>query len=374
MLAGSNEHWAYMAGDPRYNWTLREEPPMDEQPQLSRLDCANAVIEESNADPLLAAKVRGLMVGYDAKWANQQWNVVSVEEQFLLPIVNPESLRQSRTYKHAGKVDGIIELNDRTYLLEHKTCSEDITRPDAPYWRRLTIDAQVSGYVLAYWQMGRKLDGTMYDVIRKPGIRPKQLTKAEMTSALMHDTHYGQPVSREDKRRLISDNIESPAMFSARLAADTLERPDWYFQRRSVPRLDQELADYSLELWETADEIRLAKASGRHFRNPGACMNYGTPCKFLGICSGHEDIDGGRWGRKTNVHSELNLNGNGLDVLTNTSMQMFKTCRRKFHYEYELGLQREDAEDSEALVFGDLMHRALAAWWLMPDSVPLEVA
>ena len=41
-------------------------------------------------------------------------------------------------------------------------------------------------------------------------------------------------------------------LFEIRLAADTLQRPDWYYQRRPIPRLDHELIEFVGELWDVS--------------------------------------------------------------------------------------------------------------------------
>jgi hypothetical protein len=92
-------------------------------------------------------------------------------------------------------------------------------------------------------------------------------------------------------------------------------------------------------------------------------MSYGTPCKFLGICSGHDTPESDRWTRKQQVHNELDLEVDGRSVLTNSRIRCFQTCRRKHFYEYELGLSRVDEEEREALFFGGLWHATLDAWW-----------
>ena len=136
--------------------------PMETTPAL---EAAFNAIDDSigpdadDAQQLIAAKCRGLMYGYDARWANAGWETLSVEKVFHLPVINPETGHPSRSFTHAGKYDGIIAYEGRPYLLEHKTCSEEIADVDAPYWKRLTIDSQVSGYVLANWQDGQKMTG-----------------------------------------------------------------------------------------------------------------------------------------------------------------------------------------------------------------------
>lgn len=333
---------------------------------MSPLELALEAIrtEVVNADesPLFAS-ISGLLVGYDARWRGMTWRTVEVEEEFQVPITNPETGRNSRTFTFAGKVDGVVEADGRQYLLEHKTASEEIADPNSPFWRRLAIDAQVSGYALAYWQLGRKFAGTLYDVIRKPTIRQRELTKAEVKEAVELGIYNGFEVTPDDRSRLAGgDKRESPKMFASRLACDAIANPDKYFQRRNVPRLDAELAEYAQELWDTADEIRQSRNHGRHYRNPNACMAYNSPCEYLPLCSGHESEDSGAYRKRESRHSELPSISDGLNVLSNSRMSCYRQCRRKHHLRYEVGLER-DAEDREPLIYGRLVHIGLEAWW-----------
>lgn len=297
-------------------------------------------LDTCQAEPLALATAKALIAGYHHRWSNSGWTACGVENEYHLPIVNPDSGRSSRTLTQAGKMDGLAEYGGKKFLLEHKTASEAIDDPAAPYWRRLDIDAQVSHYVLAQWQHGQKLDGALYDVIRKPGIRPK-LTKARV--------------------------VETPAEFAERLLADTLERPEWYFQRKTIYRQDSQILEYSQELWEVAEEIRLARAGNRHYRNSGACMNWNRPCEFLPICSGHDTPDSDRWTKRESLHTELPVLENCLlttkDILTHSRIACFKLCRRKHFYRYEMGIERRDKQEADALTFGTLFHQALAFWW-----------
>jgi hypothetical protein len=93
-------------------------------------------------------------------------------------------------------------------------------------------------------------------------------------------------------------------------------------------------------------------------------MLYGSPCKFLGVCSGHDTAESDNWKKKEHVHNELDgIDGDGRDVLTNSRIRCFQTCKRKHYYQYELGIERIDAEEREALAFGTLYHAGLEAWW-----------
>ncbi len=329
------------------------------------LKSAIDAINEQQADPLLSAKARALMRGYDARWSGNEWSRISEEEMFQLPIINPETGAASRTFTHAGKYDGIIlSHRDREWLLEHKTCSEDIEDPAASYWKRLQIDSQVSGYVLSNWQLGRKLEGTLYDVIRKPGIRPKKIPKAEQAVIVQHGKYHEFDVPH-DLRMAVSggQDSECPRLFEMRLARECIDEPLRYFQRRPIPRLDDDLLEYAGELWDVAQTIMDARRTERHYRNSAACVTFNSPCEYLSICSGFDSSDSDRWRKSKQVHDELDLQNDGRSVLTNSRIKCFQTCRRKHYLRYELGIRRVDTEEREALVFGALLHQGLAAWW-----------
>lgn len=340
---------------------------------MTALEAACRVVDAALGDTpdemamLAHAKVRGLMVGYDARWSGADWSLVSKEETIIQPIVNPATSRTSRTFRQGGKHDGHIAGFGKRLLLEHKTCSEDIADPNATYWSRLTIDSQLSTYMLQSWQAGERLDGVLYDVIRKPEIRPKKLTKDQVREIDHVGTYMGFVVPERYRALAKAGNLEREtyALYELRVARACLDDPARYFQRRDISRLDQELLEHAYETWEIADEIRRARLSDRlPYRNSNACMNYGRPCAFLGLCSGHDTPDSDRWTREEQVHPELDgLEGDTRDILTNSRMKTFQTCRRQHHFKYELGLRRVDETEGEALYLGTVMHQALEAWW-----------
>lgn len=328
------------------------------------IDAIDLHATDDERGQLIAAKCRGLMHGYDARWRDAGWQTVSVEEEFQLPVVNPQTGRASRLWKQAGKFDGIITYGGQNYLLEHKTTSEDVSDPDAPYWRRLAIDSQVSTYVLANWQAGRALHGTVYDVIRKPNIAPRKLSKADRANIVANGLYYGGKVPDYIRTEIAAgDDRECTTLYALRLASDTKERPEWYFQRQTIPRLDHEVMEWVRELWDVSQEISNANRLDRHYRNSDSCMQYNSPCQFLGICSGHDNPDSGNWVQRANVHPELNVD-DSRGILTNSRIRCFQSCRRKHFFRYQLGLERRDEEEKEALYFGSLLHCALEAWWL----------
>lgn len=329
-----------------------------------------AIDQRTNYDDakqaLIAAKCRGLMLGYDARWSHVRFEVISVEEVIITPLVNPDSDRTSRTFTLAAKKDATVRYENQTVLIDHKSTSDDIQDPNSPYWRQLMIEAQPSHYMLMDHLLGNKVDYAIWDVMRKPGIKPKDISKADHEKAAITGEYCGYQLTHETLAYLRAGNKhENDEMYTARLADDcTNQRPGWYFQRRAVPRLDNQLEEHAREVWQLGQELINARAAKRWPRNSGACMNYGRPCMYLGICSGQDSIDSGRWQQKELVHVELpELPGDGRDVLTFSRLKVLQTCRRKHQLQYELGIERVDEEEAEALYFGTLWHSALEAWF-----------
>lgn len=334
---------------------------------LAAVDAAiPAAADESSQ--VVVAKCRGLIRGYDARWKNSGYVTLCAERILFAPLVNPETSAKSRTFDVGGKLDVIATYEGRNVLIDHKTSSQDIADPDSPYWRQLVVEGQPSHYGILGWANGCKFESTIWDVIRRPSISPKKLTKAEIASVVSTGRYFGDAV--DDATCLLfsqsATDRETLSMYESRLAHDcTHERPDWYFQRRPIPRVDHELIEYAGQLWDISQDIISTRQHNRHHKNSGACMLYGTPCKYLGICSGHDTPDSGNWREKSHTHAELKLSDaeSGREVLTNSRVRCFQTCKRKHYYEYECCIEQVDEEEREVLFFGTTIHLALESWW-----------
>jgi hypothetical protein len=342
---------------------------MDSKPLSAALEVLRPYLASPQpGQALIAAKCIALMRGYAYRWRDSPFLIDEVETVVVGDLYNIGTEAKSRTFRSGGKLDvrARERVTERRVLIDHKTCSQDIADPNAPYWRQLSIEGQVSHYMLLLWQQGLNVDYGLWDVLRKPSIAPKLLAKKDKLEVLATASYYQDPLSRDELSEFEAGDRETLPMYTSRLAYDCMhERPEWYLQRRQVPRLDNEIAEYAEELWGHSQDIILARRVNRHPRNSGACMNYGSPCKFLGICSGHDTPDSANWQVKAQVHVELpTLDGDGRDVLTNSRIRTFQTCRRKHFYQYELGIEKNDEEEREALWFGTLYHLGLEQFFL----------
>lgn len=341
---------------------------------MNALQSALEAIDSSEADAIAKAKCRALIVGYDNRWNSAGYATISAEEPYHLPVINPDTGAQSKSFEQVGVFDGMVEFDGRIYCREGKTTSEDISDPNATYWRRLTIDAQVSKYALANWQAGRKIDGTLYDVVRKPTIRPKKLSKQDRVAITSLGTYCHGKVSQDTQDDIVAGlESENAELYELRLTADVLAEPQKYYARRIIPRLDNEILEWAGDLWDLTQDLLATKRRGRWPKTSAACMSYGSPCEFLGICSGHDTADSDRWQKRQTASERLGIE-TAKTPISHSALSCFQRCKKQYYFRYELGIERVDEEEKEALMFGSLWHIAMEAWWLsfLPEESEVQ--
>lgn len=205
---------------------------------------------------------------------------------------------------------------------EIKTTSEDVS-PGSVYWRRLTLDSQVSGYLAAAKALGYDAAGVQYDVLRKTGLRPKQGETAES--------------------------------YEQRIVQQIGEDPDRYYARGVIVRTEMELEEHAADVWQVAELIRSARNSGRWPRYVGACMTYNTPCDYWSVCAEGGDVMGPLY------RTAPPMVGSRLPVLSASALTTWRQCPRKYYYANELR-RRRVAGESKPLWFGKLIHAAVQAF------------
>lgn len=215
--------------------------------------------------------------------------------------------------RYCGKIDAIVRLGDgRVAVLEYKTTQADID-PGSDYWLRLRIDSQISGYVVAGRMLGFPIETVLYDVTCKPGIKPKQVpildeaglkividaqgtrcykdaTKKQLAAGQTHGDPYQS--ANADEGRFLKSRVETPVEFGDRLRADIAARPEIYYARQEVPRLDRDLALWKKEIVADKHFIEYSRWRGVFPRNTSACVTRYT-CEFFKLCqNGWEPGDG----------------------------------------------------------------------------------
>ena len=263
----------------------------------NRLDAALSVIADKSTDPFDRVRAEELIRGYDIRWGQENYQTVLVEAQFETDLINPTTNRPSQTWRLGGKVDAIVvDDKARKLLVEHKTTSEDIT-PGSEYWRRLKMDLQVSIYFAGASALGHEAETCLYDVIRKPGLKPLKATPLEGRKYTKAGTLYANQ----------RENDETLDEFRLRYAESIAADPNAFFQRGEVVRLESEMSDALFDIWQTAQQLRESELAGRAPRNPEACTRYGRTCPYFDVCTGSASLDDETRFRKSETHPELVL-------------------------------------------------------------------
>lgn len=202
---------------------------------------------------------------------------VAIEQSFAVPIVNPETGARTPSFVSAGMIDRIGKVpDDSEAVIERKTTSENI-EPDSAYWQALRNDPQISRYFLAASVIGHDITTVIYDVVKKPQIRPRDVAKAQRALANSDQRYYSLKLTEP------CPDHETPAMYGARLLADMTARPEHYFARKHIARTDGDLIEFQFDLWQTQQEIQQAMRTGRYYRNPASCLEPYT-CEYIGVC------------------------------------------------------------------------------------------
>lgn len=179
-----------------------------------------------------AATLYGLIGGYFRHYEG----AADVVQRMDAEIEFKMRIDGSRAFMAAGKIDGLGVLKDgRMALIEHKTCSEDISA-GAPYWERLRFNIQLGQYVEAARAHGWNVECVIYDVIRKPSIRMRQ--------------------------------NETPEEFGQRLLNDCAERPVFYFARCEVPIIEEHIQEFKIQREVICQNLLHCKRMARKAARP----------------------------------------------------------------------------------------------------------
>jgi hypothetical protein len=123
---------------------------------IDRRCAARAQDEDQKRDWHLAT---AMMRAYAERYAQEDFEVVALEHIFEGPIVNPATGAASRSFRLAGKVDGIIRTGEEYFILEHKCVTGDSRIYDYASGELLTVRdmarRQVAPVVLGIDDQGR---------------------------------------------------------------------------------------------------------------------------------------------------------------------------------------------------------------------------
>lgn len=235
------------------------------------------IIGESEGleDEFLQPKCIALLEGYARRYADEPLKVVFAEKQIKFDLLNHITREPREDFIMNSVLDRLLEdLREKNVLLETKTTTEEIEDPTAEYWKRLGMDSQLSTYFIGAAANGWPIDRCIYDVIRKPTIRPKK--------------------------------NETPQQFYERLAQDIIERPNFYYARREIPRINSELERTLIDINLIADAITYYHRVKSFPRHTNSCKSvYGT-CPYFKVCTNQISIhDPDHFVKLENKHREL---------------------------------------------------------------------
>ena len=262
---------------------------------------AEAVQHNRTLDEIQVATLSGMLAGYFSRYHGDTVAAMHPEVEFRYPILG------SRAFVAAGKIDGLCTLADgRLVLREYKTAGYDLS-PDSDYWLRLRCNIQIMQYVWAARQGGWDVHEVEYDVARKPMIAPKQIPAFDEQGRKIVNDAQGRRVFKSDnapresadaaKGYILVSAVETPEQFGDRLHEDATTRPDFYFQRREVPVLDDDLAEFLAQRLELARLVLSLRRASRKLPRPEQAWprNVGEMtcrwCEYAGFCLQNGRVD-----------------------------------------------------------------------------------
>lgn len=190
---------------------------------------------------------------------------------YEMPLLNPTTGRAMRAFRVAGKIDGIVPLGNK-----HAKVIEDkfVQQIQKVMIDKLPLDDQITEYVDALSRQGWTAE-VEYRHTRYPGINPEK------------------PKEYKKKPNYPGETLEE---FGERLAADLVERHDFYFNVQRLMFSTEHLEEYRLHRWMVAKEILERRAVAKKlgitawYKNPSVCGDWGG-CQFLALCCGVEDAE-----------------------------------------------------------------------------------
>lgn len=282
-------------------WHARMEARWNGKTYEEAFNDAIATAKAQELDELTVAKLSAMLAAYYHVWQEDPVKELHPEIQFH------NSLKDSRTFDVAGKIDGLGWMKDgRRVKIESKTTVESIDA-DSDYWLKLRADLQVTSYVAAARANKFTPEIILYDVARKPGISPKQIPTLDENGLKIVLGPDGQRVFKKDgspresadteKGYAVQSAIETPAQYCDRLYADILERPDFYFVRREVPVLDRDIEEFECQRIELGRLILNFRQAEKRVpikqlawpRNVGMVCRMG--CEYCAACLNNLEID-----------------------------------------------------------------------------------
>lgn len=249
-----------------------------------------------------------MAAAYDARHRADRDNfeVIGVEKEFRILLE-----ADAGEAEVAGKLDVLLRQRSdgSCWVLESKSTGEDID-PEATYWERLRLDAQISTYILAAETLaGQSIAGVIYDVAKKPSaprratpIESREYTQGKGCKPCGGKARGGvrgtgcaacAGTGWEEAPRLharMRDHDETVEEYQERIAEAIIAEPESWLRRVRVQRLAEGLDDDAGDVVASALLMQRAVELGHHPKNPSACRMYGRTCAYAAVCRGEASI------------------------------------------------------------------------------------
>jgi RecB family exonuclease len=213
--------------------------------------------------------------GYAERYGTEEFEVVEVEKEFVGEIRNPDTGRQSQTFRIAGKVDGIVRCHDGLYLLEHKTASTI----DASYLDKLWTDTQIALYCYYLRELGYPIVGVIYNVLLKSRLKQGKGETQEEYEVRHAELAAKNKSGKSTAKRQMPETDDE---FQSRLT-EWYSRPE-AFHREFIYLSEDRLAMLQDEVWEITQQYLDARRRGKWLLNTSNCFSYQRPCEYLAYC------------------------------------------------------------------------------------------
>ena len=217
-----------------------------------------------------------MMRGYATRYPAEDFEVVALERTFEGSIVNPATGAQSRSFTLAGKVDGLVRMDGKHFLLEHKTAAA----VDGDYLERLWTDFQITLYAHYLERtLGIPIAGVLYNILIKARLQQGAgETEAEFEArraALIAKSKTG----KSSAQRKMPESDEA---FQERLAAKYAE-PEM-FHREMLYLSHDQVDTLRGELWELTQALLRARRRDVWYQNTAFCFHFRRPCPYFALC------------------------------------------------------------------------------------------
>ncbi|WP_278247887.1 PD-(D/E)XK nuclease family protein [Alicyclobacillus tolerans] len=187
-----------------------------------------------------------------------RYPLLAAEQEFTVPIVNPQNGSKSRTYVLGGKADGIVLLDGKRYLLEYKTSG-------------ITYDHFIEQY-------GGNRQITLY------------------SEALQVEGAAVRYIGKTRKQPQKGETLEG---YKARLLEEFLATNDKVVETFLFPTPEQR-AEFQAQLWHATQVMGFERRRGVLRKNYHACAD----CEFHAACY-QEDNWQSLYTRSETSHDEL---------------------------------------------------------------------